>query len=38
MSIFRFPGSLKYLQGLWLVSSLGLMAEPTYTVGSRESG
>lgn len=32
-----FPGSLKYFQGLCVESSLGLMAEPTKTVGSKVS-
>lgn len=32
-----FRGKLKYFQGLWVVSSLGLTAEPTNTVGSKVS-
>lgn len=32
-----FLGRLKYFQGLWVESSLGLMAEPTKTVGSKVS-
>lgn len=32
-----FRGRLKYFQGLWVVSSLGLTAEPTNMVGSKVS-